>query len=138
VKEVKKISKSNPQADSNAAKNEDAGGVQIQKGEFRISAGPLPAPEVLEQYNRIIPDAADRILRMAETQSLRRRAIERDGLQASIQLARRGQAFAVLLSFIGIGGAALCAYWGQPIPASIIGGSTIVGLASLFLRDKKE
>lgn len=39
----------------------------------RISAsisafqGPLPPPEVLEQYGRIVPNGADRIVAMAET-----------------------------------------------------------------------
>ena len=38
-----------------------------------LFAGPLPPPEILEQYNRLVPDAAERILTMAETQAAHRR-----------------------------------------------------------------
>ena len=39
-------------------------------------AGPLPPPEVLKQYNEAVPDAAERILRMAEQQAAHRQKLE--------------------------------------------------------------
>ena len=33
-----------------------------------ISIGPIPPPQILQQYNNIIPNAAERILRMTEKQ----------------------------------------------------------------------
>ncbi|MFI5089399.1 MAG: DUF2335 domain-containing protein [Terriglobales bacterium] len=36
--------------------------------QVRFSAGPVPPPEALERYNQILPGAADRIMKMAESQ----------------------------------------------------------------------
>jgi Predicted membrane protein (DUF2335) len=40
-------------------------------------SGPLPQPEALERYNQIVPSAAERIIRMAETQHDHRIEIEK-------------------------------------------------------------
>jgi len=106
--------------------------------ESRLWAGPLPPPEVLEHYNRIIPDGADRILKMAEMQSLHRQAMEKTGLDANIKLANRGQLFAMLLSLTGIISALVCVKLGQPAIAALLAGTTIVILVRLFLKDKSE
>jgi uncharacterized membrane protein len=42
----------------------------------RHFSGPLPPPEILAQYNEIVPGAAERILKMAEEQSAHRRGLE--------------------------------------------------------------
>ncbi|MFH1117198.1 MAG: DUF2335 domain-containing protein [Pseudomonadota bacterium] len=39
-------------------------------------SGPIPPPETLAKYNEIVPDAADRILSMAETQATHRQRLE--------------------------------------------------------------
>ena len=39
-------------------------------------SGPLPPPLVLVQYNEAVPDAADRIIKMAESQSSHRQNLE--------------------------------------------------------------
>ena len=41
-----------------------------------VRSGPLPAPEDLAAYNQIIPQGADRIMRMAEQQSAHRMSLE--------------------------------------------------------------
>lgn len=38
--------------------------------------GPIPDPKTLEQYNTILPDAAERILAMAERQAAHRQSLE--------------------------------------------------------------
>ena len=38
--------------------------------------GPIPPPELLRQYNEIIPDGANRIVKMAEAQSAHRIELE--------------------------------------------------------------
>lgn len=42
-----------------------------------LFAGPLPHPKIFWQYEQILPGAADRILKMAERQSVHRQGIER-------------------------------------------------------------
>lgn len=36
---------------------------------IQMHSGYLPSPDILNQYNTIIPDGADRIMKMAEQQS---------------------------------------------------------------------
>ena len=42
-----------------------------------VFSGPLPPPEILYQYNRIIPDGADRILSLVEKQQSHRMYLEK-------------------------------------------------------------
>lgn len=44
--------------------------------EERISYGPIPTPEILREYNEILPGLADRIMRMAENQAAHRQGLE--------------------------------------------------------------
>ena len=75
---------------------------------------------------------------MVERQSNHRQTVEKESLDASVSIAKRGQNFAFILSLIGIVGALFLAYIGQVIPASIIGGGTLIGLASLFIRGTSD
>ncbi len=56
-------------------------------------SGPIPPPAMLEEYNRIVPGSADRILRMAEDQTTHRHAL------AALALA----AYAIHLGQVGAG-----------------------------------
>lgn len=102
--------------------------------EFSTFSGPLPPPEAVEHYNKIIPNGADRLLKMVESQSEHRRDCEKISLNANISIAKRGQFLAFLLSLVGFGIAGLCAYFQQPVPSTVIGGGTLLGLASLFIK----
>ena len=76
-------------------------------------SGPLPPPELLEGYERILPGAADRILRMAEL------AQEEDNRQVVLGN-DRGQwlSFSILMTSLCI--AAFAIYKGQEVAASIL------------------
>jgi len=104
--------------------------------EVSTFSGPLPPPEILEHYNRIIPNSADRLLKIVELQSEHRRTCEAKGLDAGISIAKRGQILAFVLSLVGFGTAILCAYLDQPVPSTVIGGGTLIGLASLFIKGR--
>lgn len=51
--------------------------------------GPVPHPSILEHYNKIIPDAAERILRMAERENEHRHQQEDEALKANISVQER-------------------------------------------------
>lgn len=40
-------------------------------------SGPIPHPDIIKQYEEILPGAADRIISMAENQSSHRQAMEK-------------------------------------------------------------
>lgn len=95
--------------------------------------GPLPDPETLQGYEHIIPGAAQRILRMAESEQTHRHALDIQHLQGAIERDKRGQwlGFAIALTCLCLAG--FTAYWGYPDAAKVIGGGTVVSLAAVFV-----
>lgn len=65
-------------------------------------AGPLPHPTILENYDRIMPGAAERILGMAERQSTHRQEIEKDVIRSEVFKARVGTVLGFVLILVAI------------------------------------
>jgi len=110
----------------------------------RTHSGPIPSPEDLEHYKHVLPDAPDRILRMAElnAQSVREFNITRLSGQMSIEENRHkevatGQYFgAVAVVIMAI--VAIMALWtNHPVVAGTICSTTIVGVAAVFVTGRK-
>lgn len=53
-------------------------------------SGPLPPPEVLENYDRIVPGAAKKIIAMALRQSRHRQELERKVIESDMRRSRDG------------------------------------------------
>jgi uncharacterized membrane protein len=64
-------------------------------------SGPLPPPEALARFDQIIPNGAERILRMTEQEQAHRLATESAALNANIQASREAQAQAKTGQFAG-------------------------------------
>lgn len=103
-------------------------------------AGPLPPPEAFEKYERILPGAADRILKLAENQAAHRQKQQTRILWHQIILAHGGQFCAFVLASLGLSGAIYCAYIGQPLAAlfASIGGLACVISPFLNHFNKKQ
>jgi uncharacterized membrane protein len=54
-----------------------AAGAVVQTMQMQAFVGPIPPPDVMEEYNRVLPGAAERILAMAENQLAHRQRVER-------------------------------------------------------------
>lgn len=67
--------------------------------------GPLPPPTLLEHYERVCPGAADRILKLTETQAHVRHGLEEATVLGAVRSEARGQwlAFVVVLAGMGLG-----------------------------------
>ena len=63
--------------------------VQAQHQQVLYS-GPIPPPDVLAQYNNVVPGADERILKMAEEQSNHRQYLEKAVISSDITQARWG------------------------------------------------
>lgn len=102
------------------------------------SSGPIPHPEHLERYNQIIPNGADRIMRMAEKQQEHRQELEKHAVQSQLKQSGRGQIFGLVIgiSALAIGGT--CAMFGNEISGSIIGAGGVTGLVSVFVIGKNR
>lgn len=104
----------------------------------RTHIGPLPPPEILEQYNNVVPDGAERIIRMAEKQQNHRMELEKRFLISQSAQSKLGQWFGLIIGVFGLSTAAFLGYFGAEIAAAGIGGGTLVGLVSAFLAGKKS
>ncbi len=72
-------------------------------GEIQAPSGTLPPPDVVSQYERVLPGAADRIMRMMESQAEHRMEMERSLVDGAVRTERLGQIFGlsvVLLAFL--------------------------------------
>ncbi len=100
-------------------------------------SGPLPPPEMLARYDEIIPGSAERILTMAESQSLHRRELEREVVFSRIALSRRGQWLGFAIAIVGLGTSAIIAIYGSALAGGIIGLGTLVSLVGVFMYGTK-
>jgi len=100
--------------------------------------GPLPPPELLERYNQIVPNGADRIVAMAESQMQHRQLLESAVVNGNVVAQRRGQTMGFILGLITIlGGIGLIAFDqdAQGLAAII---TAFVGLAGVFVYGRIE
>ncbi len=105
--------------------------------------GPLPAPQILEKYNEVIPNAAERILTMAEKDADFQREITHKAIELESNERRLGQILGFCIGCIALSLSAVSLFLGYPTTASIIGGTTVVGLVTVFvtgrsLKEQKE
>lgn len=108
-------------------------------------SGPLPDPVTFQHYNTVLPGAAERILAMAEENAKHAREMDKAVLSAQLQLEqgitvtqRIGQACGVLAASLVLGVAAYAIKCGYPTTAAVLGGTTIVGLVTVFVQGRKE
>lgn len=114
-------------------------GVKVTTREIRAASfqGPLPPPEILEQYNQIVPGLAARIVTMAEQQSAHRQDLERTVIRKDVELARRGQLMAFAIGVVAlVGGFTLVALGRDAAGVTSILGA-VGALAGVFIFGKK-
>ena len=73
--------------------------VQVAASAF---SGPLPPPNILEQYNKVIPSAAERIFQMAEKEGEHRRYIEKKLVDSQANQVNRGATFGFMLGVLAL------------------------------------
>jgi len=107
----------------------------IAFGQFH--SGPLPSPETLAKYNGIIPNGAERIMNMAEVQTNHRIEIEKVVVLNQVKQSGRGQIFGFIIALVGIGSSIFLAMNGFQIVATTLGGTTVIGLVTVFVYGKR-
>lgn len=94
--------------------------------------GPLPPPEQLGEYEKVLPGAADRIIKMAEDQATHRQKIESLVVKSNSRDSLLGIICAFILGLTVIGGGIYLALQGHSYGSWLsIGG--FVGLAGVFV-----
>lgn len=99
-------------------------------------SGPLPIPRHFQQYEAILPGAADRILKQAESQTEHRQFIEKQVIASNIKKERIGMYFSFIISIsVVIGGILIVIIGKDPYGyAAILGAPALTG--AIFLGTK--
>ena len=106
--------------------------------------GPIPHPEILAEYEEILPGAADRILQMAEKESAHRHNLEKHDAEGALELNRRneslsfysgicGQVVAGAITISAIAGGVICILNGQIWSGGFLGGFPIAAIVYIFI-----
>lgn len=96
-------------------------------------SGPLPPPEILESYDRIVPGAAKKIMAMALRQSKHRQELERKVVESDVQRSRDGLWVGGALSLTSIILGASAVFTGHDTAGAAIATATVVSLAGVFV-----
>jgi len=117
--------------------------VQFTRQTTAIFSGPIPPAQELSKYEEVLPGSAERIIIMAEKQAGHRQFIENQLTISNIRSKGTGQKFALFITIIAIISATIAALYGKQTFACVLGGSTLVGLAGVFVygseyRKKEE
>lgn len=99
-------------------------------------SGPLPLPRHLEQYDAVIPNGAERIMQMAENEQNHRHEMDKKVLPKHLNITKRGQVFGFIIALVVIGSGSFLAYEGHETVGSILVGTTVVSLVSVFVIGK--
>jgi len=75
--------------------------------------GPIPPPEILSKYNEALPNAAERILAMAESQLKHRQDIERRVVDPNCRAQERGPVYGLIVCLAAISGGVYLIHSGQ-------------------------
>jgi uncharacterized membrane protein len=99
-------------------------------------SGPLPPPQMLEQYNKVVPNGAERIMAMAEKQLDHRHELESVVVNGRAGSERLGTHYAFILAILfGIGAVYLLKIGHSIAGVSVLIGE-IVALAGVFIAGR--
>lgn len=97
-------------------------------------SGPLPPPQILDAYDEVVPGAAERILKLAESQAAHRQSLERKVVESDIYKSYAGLTAAFLIVLASFACAVTIALCGYPWAASPFGVAPLAGLVWVFVR----
>jgi uncharacterized membrane protein len=112
-------------------------------------SGPVPPPELLAGYEKVLPGMADRILTMAEKEGDHRRAMERLSMETQstcnlrlveshVNDVKRGQEYALIVAISALLTGGVVTVMGQPIVGGLLGTGGLIGLVSAFINGRKS
>jgi uncharacterized membrane protein len=111
---------------------------KLQMHESFSFSGPLPPPNLLKQYNEVVPNGAERLMKMAETQQAHRQELEKTVVHGNVEAESRGQWMGLFISIAVIAAGTYLAAIGRQVTGGILVGVDVVALASVFVIGKHK
>lgn len=110
--------------------NPPAASVSIESKSF---SGPLPHPEILVQYDKIVSGSAERIISIWEGQVRHRQELEKKVIESDIKQSQCGAILGFLIAIAAISAGTFLAYIGRPTEglAAII--TALGGLVGVYV-----
>jgi len=110
-----------------------AGQITLTRTQVQLQAGPLPAPEVIAQYEAVLPGAAERIIAMAEAQAEHRMRLERSVIDTGNRRSILGLCAALVVTLACVLGGTYAIVHGHDWAGGIVCGGSLAGLAGTFV-----
>lgn len=105
--------------------------ILMQKG--TSFTGPIPPPDMLIEYQRVMPDLPGRLVTAWEEESAHRRKMERDSLDGQISIAKNSQLYAFVLVILLAIAAFVLAFTGHEWVAGIVFATTILSVLCVYV-----
>ena len=99
---------------------------------------PIPPPSILAEFNNVVPNGAERIVRAWELESEHRRHIERKEQRWFYIDALAGKSAALVFVLAALSAAVIAAVYGAEWVGALLGGGTITAVALAFLKSRKR
>lgn len=103
-----------------------------------LHSGPLPHPELLQQYEQVQPGFAERIVSMTEKEGEHRRDINRTFVRRSFNAARLGMWFGLSSVLAVVSLCFYCLYLGHAKEAATIAVGVLASLATVFVWGRRS
>ena len=94
-------------------------------------SGPLPHPQILDQYDKIVPGSAEKIISLWEGQVRHRQELEKHAIKSDIRQSYYGATLGFIIAMSAIGAGTFLTYIGRPtegIAAIISALASLVGV----------
>lgn len=100
-------------------------------------AGPLPPPSVLQQFDDLVDNGAERIFAAWEGETAHRQGMERRDLHASIAEGLLGKILAFLFVIAVLALAAYAIYAKETAWGIVLGGGIIIAVVTAFIQTNR-
>jgi uncharacterized membrane protein len=101
-------------------------------------SGPLPDPETLAHYSRIIPNGAERIMVLVEREAAHRHTQESQLIDCQIKTTRYGQWIGAGLTVLLAGAGLALGMKGHDYLAAVVFATTIIAVVTIFVLGQKD
>jgi uncharacterized membrane protein len=118
--------------------NHQAVVLQIATETHATFSGPLPPPQILAQYDVIVPGAADRILCMAERQQQHRMGLEKFVIEGDSRRATAGLICGTVIALAFGGGAVYLVATGHDVNGLFLGLAPLATLVGTFIYAQRS